>query len=156
MLEIALEYKYIRTSRELEVMVERFRSKSRFRYLHMSCHGNDSELGLTLDTVPFDDLVQKFGLIEKRRLFVSACPVCNDRLAYSLAPTDLLSLIGPSEDVEFDDAAIFYAAFYHMIFNADKDHMKNHQVELALDKLTGLLGIGVNAFFRKQSGTYRK
>ncbi len=156
LLEIPSEYKYIRTSTELEVMVERFRSKSGLKYLHVSCHGNDSELGLTLDTVPFDNLTQKFGLLEKRRLFVSACSVCNDRLADSLAPTGLLSVIGPSEDIEFDDAAIFYTAFYHRMFNADKDRMKNDQVEFTLDKLTELLGIGMNAFFRKKSGTYRK
>jgi hypothetical protein len=50
----ACEYRYIRTKRELEVVLREF-SLSRYRYLHLSCHGDDSSMSTTLDTVPFSE-----------------------------------------------------------------------------------------------------
>jgi len=46
----ASEYRYIRTRKELEAVLEQF-SDSGFRYLHISSHGDDSGFGLTLDYV---------------------------------------------------------------------------------------------------------
>lgn len=71
--EIHSQYWYIRTERELEMVLEEF-DTSRMRYLHLSCHANDERLRLTLDRVPF----VRFGQlirphIDGRRLFLSAC-----------------------------------------------------------------------------------
>lgn len=156
LLEIRSEYRYIRTLRELAVMAEGFRKEPSFRYLHLSCHGNKSGVGLTLDTVPFDELGKALGKLEKRRLFISACSACNDRLADSLRPTSLLSVIGPSMNISFDDAAIFYASFYHIMFNTNRKNMKNDQVRITLEKLTELFEVGISAYFRVESGQYRR
>ncbi len=75
------EYRYIRTSKELGAMAQEFR-KSRFRYLHMACHGAYDGFGLPLDTVPFTDCARIVGpVIENRRLFLSACSFAQPGLA---------------------------------------------------------------------------
>jgi hypothetical protein len=48
-------YYYIRTRRELEKMALLF-AKSRFRYLHISCHGNTEEMVMTFDRIKFSEL----------------------------------------------------------------------------------------------------
>ena len=57
---IEVEYLYIRTRQELSVALKRFH-RSKKRYLHISCHGNPDEIGLTLDTVPFDEFADEIG-----------------------------------------------------------------------------------------------
>ncbi len=74
-------YYYIRTQRELEVVLTKF-TKSTYRYLHFSCHGNNKNIYTTLDEIPF----ARFGALlmphlREKRLFVSACSVANNRLA---------------------------------------------------------------------------
>ena len=54
--QIEVEYLYIRTRKELKIALKRFHNSNK-RYLHISCHGNPDELGLTLDDVPFAEFV---------------------------------------------------------------------------------------------------
>ena len=80
------EYVYIRTARELEEVLDQF-YESKYRYLHISCHGNRDELALTLDTLQFS----AFGkmahrALRNRRLFVSACAVVNRDFAKAVIP----------------------------------------------------------------------
>src|ERR1039458_7678743 len=79
--EIDVDYIYIRTRKELTAALKRF-SKSRNRYLHISSHGNEGEIGLTLDTVPFEELGDELAPhMDEKRLFFSACQVVNEDLA---------------------------------------------------------------------------
>ena len=48
-------YYYIRTKKELESVIRKFGS-SQYRYLHLSCHGNESTMATTLDHVSFKEL----------------------------------------------------------------------------------------------------
>src|SRR4051812_44820486 len=80
------DYLYIRTERELEVALERF-YESRKRYLHLSCHGNDHSLALTLDHVTFSKFAELAKpVLEQRRLFISACEVVNSSFAAAVLP----------------------------------------------------------------------
>src|SRR5713226_5813227 len=77
------EYRYIRTNRELKAVLQQF-SLSRYRYIHLSCHGDDSSMSTTLDTVPFSEFGPLIAPhLRKRRLFVSACSMTNRGLADS-------------------------------------------------------------------------
>lgn len=68
------EYMYLRTRRELEKAVALF-EKSRFRYLHISCHGNRHGIALTLDNLSFDELGEILApALKGRRVFFSSCP----------------------------------------------------------------------------------
>jgi hypothetical protein len=78
---IDTEYLYIRTWQEFKEALKIF-YRSNKRYLHISCHGNEKEVALTLDVVS----VNKFGnelvpYVRNRRLFFSACEVANEELA---------------------------------------------------------------------------
>jgi len=129
-------YRYIRTRQELETMVGQF-TKSRRRYLHISCHGNDQSLSTTLDPLPFPE----FGDIlrphlRNRRLFISACGAVNADLATALMRKNgCLSIVGPANDICFDEAAVMWASFYHLMFKEDPDAMAPSSMKLALSRL---------------------
>jgi len=46
------KYVYLRTRREFRIALEQFTS-SRYRYLHLACHGDGHGLHLTIDYLPF-------------------------------------------------------------------------------------------------------
>lgn len=48
MVEIPVNYHYIRTKEGLQVMIKQL-EKSKFKYLHLSCHGNASGIAMTLN-----------------------------------------------------------------------------------------------------------
>lgn len=110
-------YYYIRTKKELEEILEIF-WETDYRYLHISCHGNGNEMATTLDSIPFKELAKLVEpVLEKRRLFLSACSMTNEKLAKEIIPSsDCLSIIGPSKNINFNDAAILWASFYHLMF----------------------------------------
>lgn len=110
-------YYYIRTKVELEEILDKF-WETDYRYLHISCHGNGYEMATTLDSIPFKELAKLVEpVLENRRLFLSACSMTNEKLAKEIIPSsDCLSIIGPSKDINFNDAAILWASFYHLMF----------------------------------------
>src|SRR5438477_12279503 len=64
----ACRYVYIRTKAELEAVLEQFWD-SRYRYLHLSCHANSTEMGTTLDSIDFPALGKILEpYLDKRRL----------------------------------------------------------------------------------------
>ncbi len=145
--EIESVYFYIRTRRELERIVTKF-AKSRFRYLHLSCHGNPSSMATTLDEVPLHELgaILAPGL-HKRRLFLSACQMASPALAQGLLPSSgCYSVIGPASDVDFGDAALLWASFYHLMFRDDRVVMKREQILKHLKSTAGLFEVPLNYF----------
>src|SRR5438270_10257466 len=66
-------YTYVRNRRELECFIAEF-SRSRYRYLHLSYHGNETQFWTTLDAIDWRELVQVLAPIKgRRRLFISSC-----------------------------------------------------------------------------------
>ncbi len=130
------EYRYIRTKKELEAVVGQF-AESGMRYLHFSCHGNDGALFTTLDEVPFRELRRMLQPhLKGRRVFVSACEAVNPALAEALLPdTGCYSIIGPAGDVGFGDAAVMWAAFYHLMFKQNASAMKGADIRAVLKAL---------------------
>jgi hypothetical protein len=98
------EYCCIRTTRELKEMPNQFAS-SRYRYLHLSCHGNSTTMFTTLDGIPFADFGQLIKpYVRNRRLFLSACSATNRTLADSVMPeSGCYSILGPDQDTYFND-----------------------------------------------------
>jgi hypothetical protein len=75
------EYRYIRTKRELLAMLKQFCDSGK-RYLHISCHGNDEGISLTLDDVSFAEFGEMARpYLKDRRLFLSACSIARKELA---------------------------------------------------------------------------
>jgi hypothetical protein len=105
-------YYYIRTRRELEKIAAKF-GKSGFRYLHLSCHANTRGMATTLDRISFAELGKIFRPhLANRRVFLSACEMATRPLAEALLDSSgCYSVIGPSTDVAFGDAALLWASF---------------------------------------------
>ncbi|GAA3553280.1 hypothetical protein [Marinobacter xestospongiae] len=141
------KYFYIRTKRELEQIINIF-DESKYRYLHLSCHANDSEMGTTFDDVSFRQLGEMLApCLDKRRVFVSACEMANSKLAKQLLPgSGCYSLIGPARDINFDDAAAFWVSFYHLMFRANERGMGRKDLKWCITELAALYGEPVNYF----------
>lgn len=133
------EYCYIRTKRELRVLLEQFASSS-YRYLHLSCHGDGHSLYTTLDPIPFSELGPLIGsYLRKRRLFVSACSSTNRDLAEVIMPdSGCYSILGPDQDIYFGDAAVLWASFYHVMFAADSTAMKYETIKAKAQEVSDM------------------
>jgi hypothetical protein len=136
------EYRYIRTKRELMWAIQLF-IDSDFRYLHISSHGNKSNMSTTLDRVRFAELGQLLRpALAKRRLFISACSMTNETLAGEIMPgSGCFSLIGPQKDVEFGDAALLWASFYHLMFKRNKRAMKRADIIEIVQRVATTFGV---------------
>ena len=73
----------------------------------------------------------------------------------SLAPDEIIpksrcySILGPSTNIDFDDAAIFWTSFYHLMFKHNPKVMKREAVLSNAEKVAKILGIKLNYFGRK-------
>ncbi len=141
------KYFYIRTSRELEKMIKIF-GKSKHRYLHISCHANRSEFCTTFDDVKYAELGKMLRPhLRGRRVFVSACKMANGTLAKELfRGSGLLSLTGPQKNINMDDAAAFWASFYHLMFKIDSRGMKKENLRETVGKLSAIYDEPINCF----------
>jgi len=150
--DIEHKYYYIRTKAELIHLIEEF-NNSNYRYLHISMHGNKNSLGTTLDDLPFRDLSFMLeNCLDKKRLFVSACSAVNKSLATEIfGLTDCYSIIGPHKDIDMDDAAIFWASFYHLMFKQNKKSMKRDIIEQTLKDLVKTHKIPITYFTASKS-----
>jgi hypothetical protein len=130
----ASAYFYLRTSRELEAVLDEFK-RSRMRYLHISCHGDDGALETTLDRIPHTALAAMLeAYLDGRRLFISACDATNKHLAREvMGRVRCLSIIGPAGEVTFGDAATMWAAFYHLMFGLSAESMSSPNIRKVLE-----------------------
>ena len=146
-------YYYIRTKAELIAVLDIF-YESKYRYLHFSCHGGNSAIHTTLDEITFlefGDLVE-FCLL-KRRLFLSACSVVNRNFALEVIPrSGCWSVIGPTKDIYFDDAAIFWASFYHLVFEIEQARMTRKAILKASVKAQLTFGLDMTYYSASKSG----
>jgi hypothetical protein len=146
------EYVYLRTRKELEEVMEHF-EKSGYRYLHFSCHGNQNEISLTLDDIPFHELGEMVNsYLESRRVFFSSCEVMNENLANALLnKTGCHSVIGPSRSIDFDRAAIYWASFYHLMLRDEAQSMKRDRLKDTTATLQELFGVHMRYFSASKS-----
>ncbi len=148
-------YYYIRTKAELELMAKEF-VDSGYRYLHMSCHGGEKSLELTLDSVRYQEFAKIFRRrLSNRRLFVSACSVGNDQFArmVSAQNKDLKSIAAPTNDIQFDHAVAFWSSFYVKTFSLNADSMNSDRIVGVLGPLAELFGEPVH--FSRKAGSGR-
>lgn len=130
-------YFYIRTKAELKHLAAEF-DASFYRYLHISCHGSETTLNTTLDSIEYAEFSEIFkDSLKGRRLFVSACSAGSDFFAEIMGGNNrgLISVAAPSEDIDFDDAVAFWSAFYVKTFKLNAKAMKSTVVEETLKAL---------------------
>ena len=154
-------YYYIRTANEFDHILDIFEN-SKYRYLHLSCHGSENSMQTTLDSIGFDELEAMLApCLDYRRLFLSACSMVNESLATKLmANTKCHSVIGPGDKVAFTDSAIFWASFYHLMFVENFESMVMKDIQSSLKKLAALFDVPINYYSssteNKQGYSFRK
>ena len=148
-------YYYVRTKRELRAVLDKF-GESEYRYLHLSCHGNDESIATTLDDeIGFEELGEMLNpYLDRRRLFISSCDVVNNQLADVVMESGCLSIIGPSEDVFFAEATVFWASFYYLAFQWDTRGMAPADLGEIVSNLETTFGTDV-AYYGKTKGGFR-
>ncbi len=144
---IKTQYFYIRTKKEFKEVLNKFYD-SKYRYLHISCHGDRKSLAFTLDDITHEEFGQLTEVyLYKKRLFLSACSATNRHLAEKVIPkSSCFSVIGPASDIAFDDAAIIWASFYHLIFKANGRAMKRNDILPTLKTLVKTFDVGMNYY----------
>lgn len=153
------QYKYVETRDEFQRALQEF-LESNYRYLHISSHGAEDHFLFQFGEMYFNDfrhLVR--DKLENTRVFVSACEVVshmNHELANAvLRETNCYSLIGSSEEIAFDDAAMFWSTFYYLAYKGQgpKVTIDRELVLRLLKKLTGLFTLEMNyySFSRSKS-----
>lgn len=154
---IQTQYFYIRTSKELNEVLDIFQ-KSGYRYLHISCHGGENSIWTTLDEITYDELgLTLKNKLEKKRLFLSACSVVNKDMAKTIIPqTKCYSIIGPARDIGFNDAAIMWAAFYHLMFKENSTSMIREGLLKNLQKVVDTFGEPLNYFSISKSREFKQ
>jgi hypothetical protein len=147
------KYYYIRTRQELIRILAIF-TDSTYRYLHLSCHADETSMGITLNRLSFAEfaaLVRQH--LNKRRLFLSACSMANMELAKLLIPdSGCYSILGPAAEVAFNDAAILWASLYHVMFAHDAEVMKPAVLRSKAQAVADLFKVQLNYFGRGPVG----
>lgn len=135
--DIPHRYFYVRTRMEFEHVIGKFK-RSRFGFLHLSCHGNEEGLKLSLEKLPFDDLEILMGTaLRERRLFLSACDAGRFELAQHFIPRhNCASVIGSPDKISIDKAAVFWSSFYHLMWERDRDRMPQTELIPMLEMVT--------------------
>lgn len=147
-----VRYVYIRTRKEFEEVLDQFKD-SNFRYLHLSCHSNKSGIALTLDNLSIDELGELLRpVIDKRRVFLSACELATPKLATALLKeTDSYSVVGPSRTIDVDESALFWASVYHLMFKNEAKSMKQNDLRDRLAKAAALFNVKMRYFSKEKS-----
>lgn len=145
--DIPNEYIYIRTRQEFEHAIDMF-GESDFGFLHISCHGNDEGLVLTMNEISFADLEMIMGpKLKYRRLFLSACKAACFALAeYFIPQHHCYSIMGPPGTIDYDKAAIFWSTYYYLMYLDDKERMWQKNIIPTLQNVTRTFSETLNYF----------
>jgi len=145
--KIPNDYYYIRTTIELREIINEFK-KSDYRYLHLSCHANETQISLTFENLFYSQLAAIIGNnLNNKRLFISACKACNFDFAKSFMPsTGCYSIIGSPNKIHFDKSAVFWAGFYHLMNEQNSKRMGQPEMKEVIQKLINLYNIPINYY----------
>lgn len=146
----APKYRYVRTREAFEQAVTEF-AESKYRYLHISAHGDSKGMCTTnQEDIDFDELSELLiPFMSGRRLFLSACSMVHEDLAKLLIPgSGCYSLVGPTEEIDFSKAAIVWSSIYHLMFSEDRQRMNHKNLQGSLRKVCELFGVEM-AYYSK-------
>lgn len=142
-------YRYVRTKKQFEAALAEYKD-SKYRYLHISAHGNKKEIALTNSKERYShkELATVLSDCSRyHRLFISSCLVVNEGLADELSKQcDFYSVIGPSVKLTFSEGALFWASFYHVIFKMDDSRMRSKDMRDVALKLQDLYQVKLDFY----------
>jgi len=136
-------YHYVRTREDFEKAVLDFKA-SKYRYLHISAHGDENGLCTTNDDeISYKDLAKLLTpALKNCRLFLSACSMVHNKMAAEIIPrTGCFSVVGPTEDIGFEHAATIWPAVYHLLFEFDGQRIRRRELEETLNGVSHLFDV---------------
>ena len=142
-------YYYFRTKAELEMLVEEYEA-SGYRYLHLSCHGGETSLETTINSIPYRTVARILeSKLADRRLFVSACSAGNELFSDLVKDRndDVISIAAPTTDIPFDHAVAFWSAFYVKSFSINRKSMSSHKIAEVFGPLVTLFNAPMQLSF---------
>ncbi len=146
---IKTEYKWVDSKEEFADALIQF-NKSQLRYLHISCHADETGLELNGDEITnteFQQMTSKY--LKNKRLFLSACKGANRQLAsLIISRNKAYSLVGIPTNLDFDKSALFWPSFYHLINEVESKKMRRLQIIDIIKKLVELFNIPVTYYSR--------
>ena len=156
-------YAYVRTKQELRAVIKEF-GDSRHRYLHLSCHGlvdsNDNPVGfhLTTGNIGSDKLARLLAPhVDGRRVFLSACLAAKSTFAKTLLEeSKCLSVLAPLNEIAFDDAAVFWTSFYHLMFKSARRSMSAAHIKANVRICASLVQEQFRLFQRQKDGSIKE
>jgi hypothetical protein len=143
-------YFYFRTQTELIRFAEIFH-KSEYRYLHLSCHGNDTHLQFTFGQTDYETFANIFeDKLNNRRLFISGCSLGNFDFAKAVFAKSggLYSVTAPTRKVFFSQTTSFWPAFYYMMHAWDNSTMKKKRLQDVLARLAQIFEMPMAHYFK--------
>lgn len=146
-------YHYVRTRDAFEKAIKAF-LRSDFRYLHISSHADREGIATTnQDEVSNRELGEMLGKrFADRRLFLSACSIVHKQMAADIIPvTGCYSVVGPRQDIGFAEAAVFWPALYHLMFERDAHAMSRATLATNLKKVAMLFDVEIGYYARSAS-----
>lgn len=144
-------YIYFRERRELLQAANIFR-KSGYRYLYLSCHGNEKSIYTTFDEIAFDDFAAIFHKkLDHRRLFLSGCSLGQSSLAEALFQENggMFSITAPKDDVCFTQTLPFWSSFIYLVESIDSRYMKGATLFPSLHLCSDIFNINTVHFYKK-------
>jgi hypothetical protein len=119
-----------------------------FGFLHISCHGSNEGLHLTLDDITFEELELIMGPhLKYRRLFLSACKAACFALAeYFIPRHHCYSVMGSPDSIDYDKAAILWSSYYYLMYKDDKERMWQKNIIPTLQNITRTFGESLTYF----------
>ncbi|MGB3898077.1 MAG: hypothetical protein WA973_05925 [Mesorhizobium sp.] len=146
-------YHYVRNRKDFAKAIRAF-TKSNYRYLHISAHADREGIATTnLEEISNAALAEMLGRnVAGRRIFFSACSIIHEEMARAIIPpTQLYSVIGPREDIGFAQAAVFWPAVYHLMFEHDTRAMTRANLVRNLNKVARMFDVEIGYFGRSAS-----
>lgn len=137
------KYYYFQSEDELPHLIGLFR-QSKYRYLHISAHASDTEIGTTNGSITYSKFANIFQKhLQLRRLFFSACQVGNKKFVETVAAKNkgIHSIVAPAQDIQFDHAAAIWSSFYISMFTENEKAMKGSEIEKRIKALTSLFPV---------------
>jgi len=148
------KYYYFQHVGELEPVAMLF-AASGYRYLHISVHGTENEVGVGELMIPYEDFFYPFRRsFSSKRLFFSGCSLGNEQFIGAADAVDksITSIAAPCDPIQFDISAAFWAAFYVCSFDDAYHGLRNDLIRDKIRDLCKVFGVDFLLASRTESG----
>jgi len=137
------KYHYFQDENELALLVKLFQV-SKYRYLHLSCHGDANKIFTTHGEISDYNLARILkDSLRLKRVFFSACKVGNEAFSEIIAAQNkgMHSIVAPVQKIQFDHAASVWNALYVSLFTENEERMTHEAILKRLKALRQLFPV---------------